>query len=126
YEMARRYDDWPGEGYEGSSARGAIKGWVAHGVCDVKNWADTDFGTEHLTTDVAADALGTPGGAYYRVSHDRVRDMHAAIQETGVIYATLMVHEGWADPSGKAVPVKADGARAAFALPVIERVGRAT
>src|SRR5262249_11933923 len=23
YEMARRYDDWPGERYEGSSARGA-------------------------------------------------------------------------------------------------------
>jgi hypothetical protein len=27
YEMARRYDEWPGENYEGSSARGAIKGW---------------------------------------------------------------------------------------------------
>src|SRR5262245_1437610 len=25
YEMARRYDDWPGERYEGSSARGAMK-----------------------------------------------------------------------------------------------------
>src|SRR5712671_2383608 len=26
YNMARRYDEWPGEGYEGSSARGAMKG----------------------------------------------------------------------------------------------------
>lgn len=33
YELARRYDEWPGEGYEGSSARGAMKGWVRHGVC---------------------------------------------------------------------------------------------
>ena len=32
YEMARHYDEWPGETYEGSSARGAMKGWVAHGV----------------------------------------------------------------------------------------------
>src|SRR4029079_10219678 len=33
YELARKYDEWPGEGYEGSSARGAMKGWVRHGVC---------------------------------------------------------------------------------------------
>ena len=33
YEMARKYDEWPGEKYEGSSARGGMKGWVAHGVC---------------------------------------------------------------------------------------------
>src|SRR5690606_20325628 len=26
YAMAKRYDEWPGEDYEGSSARGAIKG----------------------------------------------------------------------------------------------------
>ena len=33
YTMARRYDEWPGEDYEGSSARGAMKGWHKHGVC---------------------------------------------------------------------------------------------
>ena len=27
YAMARRYDEWPGETYEGSSCRGAMKGW---------------------------------------------------------------------------------------------------
>ena len=27
YEMARRYDEWPGENYEGSAARGAMMGW---------------------------------------------------------------------------------------------------
>ena len=32
YEMARKYDEWPGEHYEGSSARGGMKGWMAHGV----------------------------------------------------------------------------------------------
>ncbi|MEO8250673.1 MAG: glycoside hydrolase family 19 protein, partial [Burkholderiales bacterium] len=33
YELARRYDEWPGEDYSGSSARGAMKGWHKHGVC---------------------------------------------------------------------------------------------
>ena len=33
YEMAKRYDEWPGEDYDGSSARGAMKGWHKHGVC---------------------------------------------------------------------------------------------
>src|SRR5947209_4767138 len=32
YEMAKRYDEWPGEDYAGSSARGAMKGWYKHGV----------------------------------------------------------------------------------------------
>ena len=38
YDMARRYDEWPGEKYEGSSARGAMKGWHKHGVCSEKHW----------------------------------------------------------------------------------------
>jgi hypothetical protein len=33
YEMAKRYDEWPGEEYAGSSARGAMKGWHKHGIC---------------------------------------------------------------------------------------------
>ena len=38
YNMARRYDEWPGENYSGSSARGAMKGWHKHGVCSRKHW----------------------------------------------------------------------------------------
>ena len=38
YEMARRYDEWPGESYSGSSARGAMKGWHKHGVCREDGW----------------------------------------------------------------------------------------
>ena len=36
--MARRYDEWPGEDYTGSSARGAMKGWHKHGVCAEAEW----------------------------------------------------------------------------------------
>ena len=38
YEMAKRYDEWPGEDYDGSSARGAMKGWHKHGVCSDEHW----------------------------------------------------------------------------------------
>ena len=38
YEMARRYDEWPGEAYSGSSARGAMKGWYKHGLCSADAW----------------------------------------------------------------------------------------
>ena len=41
YDMARRYDEWPGEHYEGSSARGAMKGWHKHGVCSSRHWKYT-------------------------------------------------------------------------------------
>src|SRR5687767_2649988 len=38
YAMARRYDEWPGEDYDGSSARGGMKGWHKHGVCSQALW----------------------------------------------------------------------------------------
>jgi hypothetical protein len=34
YDLARFYDEWPGQDYEGSSCRGAMKGWHKHGACD--------------------------------------------------------------------------------------------
>lgn len=105
YEMARRYDEWPGEKYEGSSARGAMKGWIAHGVCSQISWPDTLRGHENFTPEMASQALQTPGGAYYRVKHREIRDMHAAIYEAGIIYCTLMVHDGWGEPRLQKEPV---------------------
>src|SRR4051794_20257648 len=75
YEMARRYDEWPGEEYEGSSARGAMKGWLRHGVCSRRTWADDQHGSGTLTDAVAQEARLAPGGAFFRVSHRDVRDM---------------------------------------------------
>src|SRR3546814_17591554 len=33
YDMARRYDEWQGDSYSGSSCPGALTGWPRHGVC---------------------------------------------------------------------------------------------
>jgi len=38
YDLARRYDEWAGENYEGSSCRGAMKGWQKHGVWQLALW----------------------------------------------------------------------------------------
>jgi hypothetical protein len=127
YEMARRYDEWPGEDYEGSSARGAMKGWTAHGVASRKLWPDTLKRPDNLTDERATDAQRTPGGAYYRVIHRNIRDMHAAIAEAGILYATLMVHEGWDKPGPEMISISyaLEGNSVTEMLPVIARKGRA-
>jgi hypothetical protein len=128
YEMARRYDEWPGEGYEGSSARGAMKGWVAHGVCRRASWPDELHGPENFSYDLSDEAQHTPGGAYYRVIHTNIRDMHAALNETGILYATIMVHEGWRQPGPdeKAINYVLSDNLLQRNIPIISRKGRAT
>jgi hypothetical protein len=96
YEMARRYDEWPGEDYAGSSARGAIKGWHKHGVCGSAEWPYISGKSPGgLTSSRAADARNRPLGSYFRVNHKDLVAMHAAITEVGVLYATAQVHDGW-------------------------------
>ncbi|UUO04978.1 C1 family peptidase [Blastopirellula sp. J2-11] len=131
YEIARRYDEWPGEDYEGSSARGAVKGWIAHGVCEEHDWQYQAAGIQHFTKDIAQKSLANPGGSYYRVSHREVRDMHAAIVENGCLYMTLMVHQGWQEPVGSDDPkydivYVENGNLRKRRFPVIHRRGRAT
>jgi hypothetical protein len=95
YDMARRYDEWPGESYEGSSARGAMKGWHKHGVCSSRHWKYLGAQDEALYKNRFRDALRRPLGAYYRVNHKDIIAMHAAIAEVGILFATAQVHEGW-------------------------------
>ena len=127
YALARRYDEWPGEAYEGSSARGAMKAWARHGACRDVAWPPEWKGSENFSDVVAKQALRAPGGAFYRVMHRQVRDMHAALVESGILYITLMVHEGWFDPGPerRAVTYEHGGAIRTRNLPVIQRKGRA-
>lgn len=102
YEMAKRYDEWPGEQYAGSSARGAMKGWYKHGVCSEECWPYKKEETEfRLTDERTSDALRRPLGAYYRVNHKDLVAMHAAMAEVGILYATAKVHSGWREVDTK-------------------------
>ncbi|MCB9834301.1 MAG: peptidase C1 [Planctomycetes bacterium] len=94
YEMARLHDEWPGENYEGSSCRGAIKGWYHMGVCRDRLWPYDPKKVGHLTVERAKDARSQTIGAYYRVRKNIV-EMHAALNEVGVLYVSADVHAGW-------------------------------
>lgn len=95
YNNARLYDEWDGEDYQGSSCRGAMKGWHKHGVCqeDLFPYKDGDFSPPLDGWD--RDAIHRPLGAYYRIDRLSIVDMQAAIHETHAIYASAKVHGGW-------------------------------
>jgi predicted chitinase len=107
YDLARRYDEWPGENYEGSSARGAMKGWHKHGVCKEGIYPSRGPGVKGgLTQERTSEARRRPLGAYFRVNHKDLVAMHSALAEVGVLYASAVVHEGWSDvgPDGAIAP----------------------
>ncbi|WP_298273517.1 C1 family peptidase [Geobacter sp.] len=103
YHMARIYDEWPGEDYEGSSCRGAMKGWHRHGVCAEKFWP---YKAKFVKPKEGwqQDAARRPLGAYYRIDKDSVADMQAAIREVGAIYVSSSVHAGWFLDSSATIP----------------------
>jgi len=100
YEMARKFDEWPGEDYSGSSIRGGIRGFWHNGVCLESDWpysASNRHGD--LTVDRAKKAREVALGAYYRLRPD-VNDYHAALNEAGVLCVSAHVHNGWMSARG--------------------------
>jgi hypothetical protein len=97
YQNARLYDEWKGDDYEGSSCRGAMKGFHKHGVCTEKFWPNFEKRNRPGTARDGWDqnAPETPLGAYYRVDGKSIVDMQSAIFETHAIYVSADVHDGW-------------------------------
>lgn len=99
YGMARCYDNLPGEeASNGSTCRGALKGWFKHGACALELWQTL---TEPMAADGSSlmswwdDAVQRPLGAYYRVDPRSIVDMQAALNEVGVLFASAAIHSGW-------------------------------
>lgn len=99
YSMARRYDEFPGspDVDSGSSLRGAMKGWYKHGACAARLWDGLPMpdAPPNDAEDWWLDAVRRPLGAYYRVDTRSVTDMHVALNEVGVLYASAICHAGW-------------------------------
>ncbi|HYD52753.1 MAG TPA: C1 family peptidase, partial [Gemmatimonadaceae bacterium] len=127
YSLARRYDEWPGEDYEGSSIRGALKGWHKHGVCSSRLWVrkGAEKATPGTKDDPFTDGQIRPLGAYYRVDHRDLVAMHAAITEVGILYASGDVHDGWDEvgPSGRIEQRETILGAHAFAIVAYDRKG---
>ncbi len=98
YEMAKRCDEWPGEEYDGSSLRGAIRGWRNMGVCEESFWPYRVGPKKgELTIAAAKNAREHTLGAYYRVK-PIISHFHTALNDTGVIAVSAKVHKGWQQP----------------------------
>lgn len=104
YSMARRYDEFPGSKKdEGSSLRGALKGWFRHGVCRHELWPDKiaieamPKPSVNAKEDWWSDALLCPLGAYYRIEVKAILDLQAALVEVGAVYVSAIVHANWDD-----------------------------
>lgn len=98
YSMARRYDEFPGSTEDdGSSLRGALKGWFKHGACHNNLFPDlvAPGAKKSAKDDWWLDAVKRPLGAYYRVDTTSVTDMHAALNEVGILFASAGCHTGW-------------------------------
>ena len=95
YVMARQHDEWPGDLYEGSSLRGALRGFYNCGVCREDLWKIPKL--DQLSLKSAQDARNTTLGAYYRL-RPHLPDYHAALRETGVIFTSASVHRYWDQP----------------------------
>jgi len=97
YSMARRYDEFPGSKDAGSSLRGALKGWHKHGACVQALWKTLGMPPvpTNAATDWWLDAVRRPLGAYYRIDARVISDIHSALNEVGIVYASVACHAGW-------------------------------
>ena len=117
YHIARMYDEWAGEDYEGSSCRGAMKGWHRHGVCTKELWPYRDTTGKVAFVPPADgwadDAASRPLGAYYRIDKASITDLQSAVYEVGAIYCSAQVHKGWfLEATKKPVVIKPDAEEA--------------
>ncbi len=119
YNFARRYDEYAGEDYEGSSCRGALKGWFNHGVCLDADWPYSAGSQALPRYGYATRASATTLGVYYRVDKSSITDLQAAIQEVGAVYVSAFTHDGW-----HALPVQPEAPSGHASLPMIAFDGR--
>ena len=119
YHFARRYDEYEGEDYDGSSCRGALKGWYHNGVCVESRWPYA-AGAEALPlAGWDKDAAEQTLGVYYRIDPKAITDLQAAIMEVGAIFVSSYTHKGWDTVKTKAKAPKDHGD-----LPLIDYAGR--
>lgn len=96
YQNARLYDEWKGEDYEGSSCRGAMKGFHKHGVCSGTDWPYIDGKNPGTPREGwQTSATQTVLGAYYRIETTCVVAIQAAVREVHALYVSASVHDGW-------------------------------
>jgi C1A family cysteine protease len=93
YEYAKRYDEWPGNNYEGSSVRGGLKGANKVGICTENFWPYKPNKRGKPRPNAAENAEKHKVIKYTRITG--INNIKAAIHRNGVVASAAMVHEGW-------------------------------
>ncbi len=98
YEMAQVYDRQEFE--QGSTLRGALKGWQDSGVASAKVWPyapDDEKGEKHgrLGLRRVVDSIARPGGWYFRIDKADVGSMKLALARNYPLFASAVQHTGW-------------------------------
>lgn len=119
YKFARRFDEYEGENYDGSSCRGALKGWYHNGVCLESRWPYAAGDNALPISGWDSDAVERTLGVYYRIDPQAITDLQAAILEVGAIFASSYTHKGWDTVKTSAKPPTSH-----TTLPVIEYNGK--
>ena len=109
YTLARQHDEYDGENYDGSSCRGALKGWFNNGVCLESDWPYVADQSDTARYGFADRAAQHTVGVYYRVDTKSITDMQAAIHQHRAVFASAFTHDGWdAVPERKTAPKSHD------------------
>lgn len=119
YKFARRFDEYEGENYDGSSCRGALKGWYHNGVCLESRWPYGKGDDALPTAGWEVDSIERTLGVYYRIEPQAITDLQAAIQEVGAIFVSAYTHKGWDKVKPGTKPPSAHAT-----LPVIDYDGK--
>lgn len=98
YESAQLHDDEEFE--EGSTLRGALRGWRRTGVALDELWPydpDDEHGDKHgaLTLARLLDARHRPLVSYRRIMHAEADRMRRALAEGHALFAAAQIHVGW-------------------------------
>lgn len=95
YELARNLEYAPESQLGGSSLRNVLKAFYHNGACEerLSPYTSGDLSWT-LSVERAKNARSTTLGSYYRLS-ENLLDWQAALNETGAILASAIIHDGW-------------------------------
>ena len=99
YEMAKDHDEWPGNSYEGTSIRGAMKALMQHGICKEKHWPYIPKKRGEPDEKAAEDAYQFRIELYRSLTIPKkdIELIKRGLHETGPVALAFAVHKTWFD-----------------------------
>jgi len=100
YEWAKKLDCFPGESYEGSTLRAAMKALQKYGICEEKFWKYIPNKKGEPDPKAAEDAYKHRIKTYRSLTHPKdIRIIKRALHEVGPIVAGVAVQKSWFNPN---------------------------